>query len=98
LLEFNHDTGLLESGPYPPSLKARVGGALGHLSNDQSARLLHEIDRSRLTQLVAMHLSQQNNSPAIVRAVAAAALGWEQHQIGIATQDSGYVWTAVVAG
>lgn len=98
LLEFNHDAALLESGPYPPSLKARVGGALGHLSNDQSAALLREIDTSRLTRLVAMHLSQQNNSPDIVRAVAAGALGWEPMQIGIATQEDGYGWTVVAAG
>jgi phosphoribosyl 1,2-cyclic phosphodiesterase len=92
LLEFNHDVAMLESGPYPPSLKARVGGTLGHLSNDQSSRLLGEIDTSRLRHLVAMHLSQQNNSPDIVRVAASQALGWAPEQIGIANQDDGFDW------
>ena len=40
VLECNHDVTMLRYGPYPPSLKRRVGGRLGHLSNDQAASLL----------------------------------------------------------
>ena len=40
VLETNHDVTMLRYGPYPPSLKRRVGGRLGHLSNDQAASLL----------------------------------------------------------
>ena len=40
VLEANHDVTMLRYGPYPPSLKRRVGGRLGHLSNDQAASLL----------------------------------------------------------
>lgn len=33
LLECNHDEALLRDGPYPPSLKKRILGSHGHLSN-----------------------------------------------------------------
>ncbi|MFO1435566.1 MAG: MBL fold metallo-hydrolase [Gammaproteobacteria bacterium] len=95
LLEFNHDEQMLREGPYPESLKQRVGGTLGHLSNTQSADLLRQIDTQHLRHLVAMHLSQQNNLPDIVQRTAAAALQWDLDQIGIANQDHGYNWTEV---
>ena len=37
VLECNHEPDLLAAGPYPASLKRRVGGNLGHLSNQQAA-------------------------------------------------------------
>ena len=43
LLESNHDIRMLEVGPYPYPLKARVAGDYGHLSNEWSGRLLSEI-------------------------------------------------------
>jgi phosphoribosyl 1,2-cyclic phosphodiesterase len=95
LLEFNHDEQMLRQGPYPESLKQRVGGTLGHLSNTQSADLLRAIDTASLRHLVTMHLSQQNNHPNIVRSTAAMALRWEIDRIGIADQDQGYAWTTV---
>ena len=36
LLEANHDRAMLQRGSYPPALKRRVGGDLGHLSNTQA--------------------------------------------------------------
>ncbi len=67
LLECNHDTGLLAEGPYPPSLRARVGGAYGHLSNAQAAAFLDGMDRNRLSHVVVGHLSEQNNTPSHAR-------------------------------
>lgn len=67
LLECNHDTDMLASGPYPPSLRARVGGHYGHLNNAQAADFLSRIDHGRLRQLVAGHLSEKNNSPDLAR-------------------------------
>ncbi len=68
LLECNHDRGMLLEGPYPPSLKARVGGDYGHLSNDQAAQLLAGIDHGRLQHLVLGHLSEKNNHPELAQA------------------------------
>ena len=67
LLECNHDPDMLAAGPYPPSLQARVGGHYGHLNNGQAADFLRRIDHCRLRHLVAAHLSEKNNSPALAR-------------------------------
>lgn len=66
LLEFNYDTGMLASGPYPDMLKQRVGGNLGHLSNEQSLNLLRQIDTGNLHCLIAAHISEKNNTAVIV--------------------------------
>lgn len=95
LLECNHDTGLLADGPYPPMLKRRVGGRLGHLSNDQAAELLAALDTGALRHLVAAHLSDKNNRPQLARAALAAVLGCAPDWIGIADQTQGLDWRQV---
>jgi phosphoribosyl 1,2-cyclic phosphodiesterase len=92
LLECNHDPSLLQAGPYPRSLKQRVGGRLGHLSNRQAAELLQQMDASRLQHIVAMHLSEQNNTVNLAREALAGALDCEQDWIGIAEQENGFAW------
>lgn len=62
-LESNYCPELLETGPYPTSLKRRVGGPLGHLANDQAADLARSLQDSRVASLVLVHLSRTNNSP-----------------------------------
>lgn len=65
-VEFNHDLDSLNEGPYPGHLKARVGSNFGHLNNQQAAGLVDQLDHERLRWVVALHMSQQNNSPAHV--------------------------------
>ena len=65
LLEFNHDRRMLEEGPYPWPLKQRVGGDLGHLSNEQASDLLRSLLHPSLRHLVLGHLSETNNRPEI---------------------------------
>jgi phosphoribosyl 1,2-cyclic phosphodiesterase len=62
-LESNHDVGMLQSGPYPSFLKARVRGASGHLSNDESADLIRRCGSKRPKWIALAHLSEQNNHP-----------------------------------
>ncbi|MFQ5488769.1 MAG: MBL fold metallo-hydrolase, partial [Gammaproteobacteria bacterium] len=95
-LECNHDEELLAQSTYPPSVRARIGGRLGHLNNQQAAALLSAIDCSRLQHVVAAHLSEQNNTPALARAALSAALGCEAPWIGIAGQDSGLAWREIL--
>jgi phosphoribosyl 1,2-cyclic phosphodiesterase len=95
VLECNHDRELLAAGPYPDVLKARVGGARGHLSNAQAAALLAGVASDRLAQVVAAHLSETNNRPELARAALAGALGWAPERIAIAEQASGLGWHAV---
>nr|WP_269783468.1 MBL fold metallo-hydrolase [Marinibactrum halimedae] len=61
VLEANHDPKMLAMGPYPPSLKRRVAGLWGHLSNQQAADFFQSIDISYLETLVLAHISQKNN-------------------------------------
>jgi phosphoribosyl 1,2-cyclic phosphodiesterase len=96
VLECNHDPRMLAQSRYPQSLKARIGGNHGHLSNEAAAAILAAIDRRQLKHLVAAHLSQQNNAPDLVRAALAAVLGTESEcDVVIATQDDGFGWLGV---
>lgn len=63
LLEANHDINLLQVGSYPYSLKMRILGERGHLSNDASARLIKEILHPGLQNIILGHLSKENNFP-----------------------------------
>lgn len=74
LLECNHDAGMLAGGPYPVWLKRRIGGAHGHLSNDQSTALLAACRHAGLRHVVAAHLSLHNNTPPLALAALARAL------------------------
>lgn len=95
MLECNHDSAMLANGPYPPSLKQRVGGRYGHLNNEAAAALLREIDTSRLRHVVAAHLSQRNNSPDLARRALAEVLGCAREWIAIADQALGLSWRAL---
>lgn len=95
VLECNHDSGMLASGPYPAFLKARVGGAYGHLDNAAAGALLRSLDATRLTHVIAAHLSEHNNTPALARAALAEALGCAADSIGVATQSAGFDWCSI---
>jgi phosphoribosyl 1,2-cyclic phosphodiesterase len=95
VLECNHDGELLRNGPYPERLKARVGGAYGHLANGQAAGLLGRIAHPRLSHVVAAHLSRQNNTPELARGALAAVLGCAPDWIGVADQDEGFGWRSL---
>ncbi len=62
-IESNYDPAMLSGGPYPASLKRRIKGPGGHLSNVESAELLRS--GSRLKWACLSHLSEQNNDPAL---------------------------------
>jgi len=91
LLEFNHDSVMLANSAYPPFLKSRIAGPLGHLSNEHSAQLLSSLDRSKLKRLVAAHLSKQNNSPELVQLEIDKIVDKEV-EVVIAGQDQGFDW------
>jgi len=89
VLEFNHDLEMLLDGPYPWSLKQRVRGNHGHLSNAQSAEIVRVAATSRLEHLVLAHLSDDNNTPEKAHEAASAALyaaGLRQVRITVARQ------------
>lgn len=61
LIESNYDADMLETGPYPPKLKARIKGKGGHLSNLETAQLL-SASQGRLQWACLAHLSEENNT------------------------------------
>jgi phosphoribosyl 1,2-cyclic phosphodiesterase len=92
LLECNHDVEMLRASSYPPFLKARILGALGHLSNAQAAELLQRLDRHCLQVVAAAHLSRRNNEARLAQAALAAVLGCAEDEILVADQDGGLPW------
>lgn len=95
VLECNHDAALLAEGNYPPQLKQRIGGRLGHLSNEQAAQLLAGLDYGRLQHVVAAHLSEKNNRPHLARDALAGVLGCDTDWIDVAGQDKGLGWRSI---
>lgn len=65
LLEANHDVNMLQVGPYPYYLKQRILGSRGHLSNENSGRLLSRILHDGLKAIALGHLSKENNMPGL---------------------------------
>ena len=63
LLEANHDISMLEAGKYPYSLKCRILGGQGHLSNEASGQLLCKLIHGKLRHVFLAHLSKENNYP-----------------------------------
>lgn len=95
LLECNHDEALLRAGPYPASLQRRILGTHGHLSNSAAAELLARCQHPALGAVVAAHLSEKNNAPALVREVLAATLDCTPNEVRIADPALGFDWVAL---
>jgi phosphoribosyl 1,2-cyclic phosphodiesterase len=75
VLETNHDVKLLQDCPHRPwSLKQRILGRHGHLSNEAAADVLTEIMSAELRQLYLGHLSGECNTPALALRVVSARL------------------------
>ncbi|OGL47864.1 MAG: hypothetical protein A2161_18585 [Candidatus Schekmanbacteria bacterium RBG_13_48_7] len=66
ILESNHNIKMLLEGSYPWPLKQRIMSKNGHLSNDDSIKLLKQVLHPDLEYLYLAHLSEENNRPEIV--------------------------------
>ncbi len=86
LLESNHDIRMLENGPYPYSLKKRILGEKGHLSNDSCADEAVKLIESGTTRLILGHLSKENNFPELAYQTTYASL-----TCAGAKEDSDYI-------
>lgn len=63
-IEANYDKNMLIQGQnYPLSLKRRIAGPNGHLSNDDSERAIEKLAALGTRQFVLSHLSKENNTP-----------------------------------
>jgi phosphoribosyl 1,2-cyclic phosphodiesterase len=95
VLECNHDADTLRQSSYPPSLKQRILGDWGHLSNVQASELLQALDTSQLQALWCAHLSKSNNTPSLAKQSLANTLGWESERVSVLDQAEPGHWFTV---
>lgn len=74
LIEANHDIQMLKTGPYPAHLKSRILSPVGHLSNDDCARVAGYACRAGVRHLALGHLSEENNTPPLAYDTVCAAI------------------------
>jgi len=91
VLESNHDVKMLQECPRRPwSLKQRILGRHGHLSNEAAADCVAEIMSADLRHLYLAHLSRECNQPALAHRVVNERLkkiGAAHVALAIAAQD-----------
>ena len=63
MLESNYDPEILKCSSYPYSLKRRISGPNGHLSNELAGKIVSHLINSGLKFAMLGHLSQENNFP-----------------------------------
>ncbi len=90
VLEANYDPTLLWGSSRERSLKVRIDGPNGHLSNEASAELVATRTGRGMKVLLAAHRSQECNEPSLVKAAMAAALaqaGRSDVELALLEQD-----------
>lgn len=82
LIECNHDEDMLQNGWYPWSLKQRIAGEKGHLSNDSSAKVLTKVIGANTKRIYLGHLSEKNNKKELAKATVAKYLMENEFAVG----------------
>ena len=86
LLESNHDIGMLQTGPYPYTVKRRILSDKGHLCNDVCAETAVRLLESGTTRFCLAHLSRDNNMPRL-----AYQTTYSEMQLAGAAEGSDYL-------
>lgn len=73
-IESNHDVETLNRGPYPWFLKERILSSRGHLSNADAGAALVALASPALRHVVALHLSDTNNSAELAHTALSGAI------------------------
>lgn len=81
MAEANHDIRMLQVGPYPYPLKQRILSDYGHLSNENSGRLISSVLHDGVKTIYLGHLSKENNIP---------ELAYETVRLEIEASDNDY--------
>lgn len=100
LLESNHDEDMLNNADRPWSLKQRIKGRQGHLSNQALSGLLADVAGNDLTDVFLCHLSAECNRPDLALAAARAGLsraGCSDVRTHLTFPDKpGLIWQSVL--
>lgn len=95
ILESNHCPEMLSNSPYPPSLKKRVSGDYGHLSNQVACDILRRLNSGNLRFVVAAHLSKTTNCRDVVQDMWHEVLSPRGIAFDIACQEAGFAWRSL---
>ena len=88
VLESNHDPTLLACSDRPVSLKQRIAGRCGHLSNQDAADLVREVAPPNLKTLLLAHLSRPCNAPHLaLESMREALKDIEREDVALAALD-----------
>lgn len=89
VLESNHDEIMLRESPYPWSVKQRIGGSRGHLSNRLAADLAVDLLHPALGGFLLAHLSDECNAPRTAEKTTKARLARKGYRgvVAVAEQD-----------
>lgn len=92
LLESNYDPNILRYSKYPYSLKQRIAGPNGHLSNNNSGELISMLMKTGLTRVMLGHLSKENNFPelaykTVVEEIISNKCDESDIKVGVAKRD-----------
>ena len=99
VLECNHDEELLHASSRPWSLKQRIAGRQGHLSNRQAADLIADVAGTRLQTVLLAHLSQDCNRPELALATCRKRLASAQlDRVTLVVTSAGMSDPVVVRG
>ncbi len=74
VIEANYDDKMLSQSTRPASLKQRIRGGHGHLSNDATATFLREYENDHLQRVFFAHVSRECNSCDLIRRVCVPAI------------------------
>lgn len=94
VLEANHDEVRLREARYPWSVKQRIGGSRGHLSNRLAGELAAELHHPHLGGILLAHLSQECNEMDMARAEVERTLRRLRFRgrVAVASQDEPSEW------
>lgn len=62
VIESNHDVEMLMNGSYPYSVKQRILGDVGHLSNKDCSNYVTKFIGEKTKDIILIHLSEENNT------------------------------------
>lgn len=82
IFEANHDVEMLRMGRYPWSVKRRILGDSGHISNEDCGLALSECITNETERIYLAHLSQDNNMKDLAR----MSVGYMLAERGIETE------------
>ena len=93
LIESNYDTEVLKCSKYPFSLKQRISGPNGHLSNETASKVINYLLHNNLKTAMLGHLSKESNFPelayqTVVDEIINSGTDISQLNLSIASRDT----------